>query len=116
MRYLITGVTSFIIIYILYYVFIVKKQKRYNYKKLPAEVTIFESYYGINVKKIGYKRVMKILNFVNSLMLTGIMLIVLDIKSIYIKLGVIVVIMIPMIWVIYYFVAKYLKHIEGKKE
>lgn len=116
MRYLITGVMSFIIIYILYYIFVVRKQKRYNYKKLPAEVIIFENYYGINVKKIGYKRVMKILNFVNSLMLTGIMLIVLDIKSIYIKLGVIVVIMIPMIWVVYYFVAKYLKYIEGKKE
>ena len=116
MDYVVAGIIFFIIIYLFYYLFIVRKQKRYNYKKLPAEVIILQEYYKIDIKKIGYQRVLKVLNFVNALMLTILVMIVIDIKSVVTKILLIAVLMIPTIWFVYYLVAKYLKRLEEKRK
>ena len=115
MKYLVSGIIFFIIIYFLYFSFVVRKQKRYNYKKLPSEVIILQEYYKIDIKKIGYQRVLRILNFVNALMLTILVLVVIDIKSPVVKIIVLMILMVPTIWFVYYLLAKYLKKIERKK-
>ena len=104
------------IIYILYYFLYVRKQLKYNNKKLPADVRILESYYKIDIKKIGYQRVLRILNLVNSLMLSLMLMIVFNIDDFIYKFLILLVLMIPCIWVTYYFLAKYLKYLEGKSE
>ena len=114
MKYLICFAVFFIIIYLLYYFAFVWKSKRYSYKKLPSDIRILEGYYKINVKKIGYKKVLRIMNFVNALMLSLMMLLVMNLDKFIYKFLVILVLMIPCIWVVYYFLAKYLKHLEGK--
>ncbi len=106
----------FVIIYIIYYFLYVRKQIKYDKKKLPSDLRILEVYYKVNVKKIGYKRVLKILNFVNSLMLTTIMMMIINLDRFIYKFLLALVLMIPFIWVTYYFLAKYLKYLERKSE
>ena len=114
MKYLICFVVFFILIYLMYYFAFVFKNKKYSKKKVPSDIRILENYYKIDIKKIGYNKVLKIMNFVNALMLSLMMLVVLNIDKFIYKFLVLMVLMIPCIWVTYYFLAKYLRHLEGK--
>ena len=114
MKYLICFVVFFVVIYLMYYFVYVRKSKRYSAQKVPSDIKILEGYYKIDVKKIGYKKVLKIMNFVNALMLSLMMLLVMNLDKFIFKFFVLLVLMIPCIWVVYYFLAKYLKHLEGK--
>ena len=112
--YLIYFIVFFIVIYAMYYVLFVRKRLRYSDKKLSGDLLLLRDYYKIDIKKIGYQRVLKILNLVNSLMLASMMMIVINIDKAIYKILILFVLMVPCILVVYYFLAKYLKHIEGK--
>jgi hypothetical protein len=103
----------FVLIYLMYYFLFVRKQLRYNKKKLPSDVKIFEFYYKIDVKKIGYQKVLRTLNFTNALMLSIMLMIVYKLDSIILKILVLTILIVPFIWVTYYFLAKYFKYLEG---
>ena len=113
-KYLIYFIIFFVLIYAMYYVIFVRKRLRYSEKKLSADLLILKDYYKIDIKKIGYQRVLKILNLVNSLMLSLMMMIVINVDKIVYKILILFVLMLPCIWLVYYFLAKYLKYIEGK--
>ena len=98
----------------MYYVFIVRVQRKKKYRKLYADATIFKDYYKIDIKKIGYKRFFRILNFVNALMLTLLVVSVYKIESTVIKIILLTILMIPTIWCVYYFLAKYYNYLERK--
>lgn len=106
----------FVIIYIIYYFLYVRKQIKYDKKKISSDLRILEVYYKVDVKKIGYQRVLRILNFVNSLMLTILMMIIINLDKFIYKFLIALVLMLPLIWVTYYFLAKYLKYLERKSE
>lgn len=106
----------FIIIYIIYYFLFSRKQIRYNKKKIGSDLRILEILYKVDTKKIGYQRVLRILNFVNALMLTIIMMIVINLDKTIYKILLALVLMVPFIWVTYYFLAKYLKHLEREDD
>ena len=114
MKYLICFVVFFILIYVIYYFEFVFKLKKYNFKKIISNVRILENYYKIDIKKIGYKKVLRIMNFINALMLSLLMMLVINLDSFIYKFLVLLLLMVPSIWVTYYFLAKYLKHLEGK--
>ena len=99
----------FILIYVIYYVLYVRKQIKYDKKKVSSDLKILEIYYKINVKKIGYQRVLRILNFVNALMLTILMMIIMNLDKFIYKFLIAIILIIPLIWATYYFLAKYLK-------
>ncbi len=106
----------FILIYVIYYVLYVRKQIKYDKKKVSSDLKILEIYYKINVKKIGYQRVLRILNFVNALMLTILMMIIMNLDKFIYKFLIAIILIIPLIWATYYFLAKYLKYLERKSE
>lgn len=114
MEFIITCIITFIIIYIFYYIFIVRIQRKKKYRKLSADASIFKDYYKIDLKKIGYKKFYRILNFVNALLLTFLTAIVYKINSNFIKIIILAILMIPCIWCVYYFLAKYYNYIERK--
>ena len=116
MDYLLVFCIDFIIVYIFYYIFIEKRQKKQKYKKLSADANILKKYYKLDLKSIGYKKVYKLLNITNSLLISLLVLIVFGIKNILIKILLIVILMIPMIWVGYYIVAKILEREEKKND
>ena len=112
MKLLITFLLDFTIIYLLYYFFL-RRKKKYS-KKRFADVVIFESYYNIDVKKIGYKKVLSILNFVNALMLSLLILLVSGMKNNLLIILSLTLIMVPAIWFVYYLLSKYFKYLERK--
>lgn len=116
MEYLIYFAVFFIILYVLYYVLYVRKRVIYDPNNVSADIKIFTGYYKINVEKIGYQKVLHILNFVNALIMSLMMLIVVKIDKVAYKFLILLILMIPCIWVTYYFLAKYLRYLEGKSE
>ncbi len=116
MEKLLLFILFFISIYLIYYFAFVRKQLKYKKNKVFSDVKLLETYYNIDINKIGYQRVLRILNFVNALMLSIIMIIVINFNKVIYKILMIVVLIIPFIWVTYYFLAKYLKYLERKSE
>ena len=121
-KYVVYFVLTFIVFYLLYYIFVVSgqiriqkgKSKKKN-KNLPSEILLLRDYYKIDIDKIGIIRILKILNFVNALMLSLVTMVVIPVGKLYLKFIIIAVLIIPVIWFTYYFLAKYLKHIERKE-
>ena len=116
MKYLVLFLIFLIIIYAFYYVLFVRKQLTYNKDRVFADLKILINYYKIDVEKIGYQKVLRILNFINSLMLSLMVLLVVNIDKVTYKLIILFILMVPCIWVVYYFLAKYLKHLERKRD
>ena len=122
-KYVVYFVLTFIVFYLLYYFFVVSgqiriqkgKSKKKN-KNLPSEILLLRDYYKIDIDKIGIIRILKILNFVNALMLSLVTMVVIPVGKLYLKFIIIAVLIIPVIWFTYYFLAKYLKHLERRED
>lgn len=121
-KYSLYFLASFIIIYFLYYLLVVSGQIRVSkgkakkQKNLPSEILLLRDYYKVDIDKIGLIRVLRILNFINALILSLLVLVVVGIDKIYIKFIILLVLLLPTIWFTYYFLAKYLKHLERKED
>lgn len=120
LKYVGMFIIFFIVTYILYYFFVTNGQiksirgKSKKKKELSAELSLLKSYYGINIEKIGTIKILRIVNFINAILISGLVMAVLPLKQIWLKLIVIIVVLAPLIWAVYYFLAKYLKHLERK--
>ena len=126
-KYLLIYVAFFVITYVVYYWFVVrpvvnnykKKKKGKKIKKereLPTEVKLLKSYYTVDVDKIGEIRTLRIVNFVNAFFLSLLVMVVLPFKEVWLKLIILFVLILPSIWVVYYFLAKFLKYLERKSD
>ena len=120
LKYVGMFIIFFIVTYILYYFFVTNGQiksirgKSKKKKELSAELSLLKGYYGINIEKIGTIKILRIVNFINAILISGLVMAVLPLKQIWLKLIVIIVVLAPLIWAVYYFLAKYLKHLERK--
>ena len=115
----------FVIVYVVYYFLSIrpylkqirKKSKGKRVKRernVPMEVQLLKGYYKIDIEKIGIIRVLRICNFINAFFLALLVLIVLPFEEPWLKIIILTVLIIPTIWFVYYFLAKFLKHLEGK--
>ena len=120
LKYLGMFVIFFIIAYIIYYFLVTNIQirsirgKTKKKRELSTELGLLKNYYNIDIEKIGTIKVLRIVNFINALLISLLVMAVLPLKQIWLKLVVILVILAPLIWAAYYFLAKYLKHLERK--
>ena len=103
--YAIYFIVSFVIIYVLYYLLYVRKRVVYDKNKLSSDIRILVGYYKIDVEKIGYQKVLRILNFVNALMMSVMVMIVFNIDKTIFKILILTILMFPFIWVTYYFLS-----------
>ena len=116
MEFFITCIITFIIIYLSYYIFIIRYQKKRKYRKLSSDALIFKEYYKIDIKKIGYMKFYRILDLINSLLLTFLTAVVYNIKSNTVKIIILIILMLPTIWCVYYFASKLFNYLERKGE
>ncbi len=65
MEYIVWFITSFLLIYIIYYVFCIRKARRG--KKVPTEAQYLIYQYKLDVKKFSYKKFINIVGLVTSL-------------------------------------------------
>ena len=126
-KYLIFFVLVYMLVFVLYYFVIVNPQlkeirgkrkgvKDKKKKKNPPEVELLRVYYKIDIDKVGYIKTLRILNFVNPLLITLMVMVVFPISKIWLKLLILVAIIMPVIWFSYYFLAKYFRYLERKNE
>ena len=122
LKYLGIYVLFFGVVYIVYYFFVTNGQiksirgKSKKKKELSTELSMLKNYYHVDIDKIGVIKVLRIVNFVNALLISTLVMAVLPFKQIWLKLLIIFVLIIPAIWATYYFLAKYLKHLERKMD
>lgn len=98
---------TYILIFFIYQIFIVRKAKRKNSKKRPMEVNYLLSKYHLDLKKIDYKRLLLIVSLVSSLDISIIVTLVLIFDSYFVKFLVALLLVIPIIIVSYHFIGKY---------
>ena len=122
LKYVGMYIIFFLLTYILYYFFVTNGQiksirgKSKKKRELSAELSLLKGYYKINIEKIGTIKVLRMVNFINALLISGLVMAVLPIKQVWLKLLVIVIVLAPLIWAVYYFLAKYLKYLERKND
>lgn len=110
----------FVVTYVGYYFFVTNGQiksvrgKSKKKKELSAELILLKKKYNVDIEKIGIIKVLKIVNFVNALFISTLVLAIIPVKQMWLKFVIILVVLVPLIWVVYYFLAKYLKHLERK--
>ena len=120
LKYVGLFVVFFIIAYGVYYFLVTNGQiksirgKSKKKKELSTELSLLKNYYHINIEKIGMIKVLRIVNFVNALLVSALVMAVFGISQIWLKALILIVVIVPAIWVTYYFLAKYLKHLERK--
>ena len=126
MKYLAVFLSSYLIIFIIYYLFVVgpvirsvrvkDNKKKKKDKKLIGELILLRNYYGVDIEKVGIIKVMRTLSFVNPLILSLMATIVFPLKQGWLRILVLVLIILPVIWVSYYLLMLYFKKIERKND
>lgn len=125
MKYLAVFLSSYFIIFIIYYLFVVgpvirsvrvKDNKKKKEKKLIGELILLRNYYGVDIEKVGIIKVMRTLSFINPLILSIMATIVFPLKQGWLRILVLVLIILPVIWVSYYLLMLYFKKIERKND
>ena len=127
MKYLAVFLSSYLIIFIIYYLFVVgpvirsvrvkdKNNKKKKEKKLIGELVILRNYYGVDIEKVGIIKVMRTLSFINPLILSIMATLVFPLKQGWLRILVLVLIILPVIWVSYYLLMLYFKKIERKND
>ena len=59
-------IITFIFVFIIYQLFVVRKAKRKKKKKEPMEVTYLTSRYKLDIKKVNYNRLLLVISLVSS--------------------------------------------------
>jgi len=67
MVYLLSFLLAFVLVFFYYYVAYIRKHKKFNEKKLPSEIILLVKWYKLDVKKIGYKKLLWHIALTNSL-------------------------------------------------
>ena len=107
-------VIVFIVVYGISYVVGFRKIKKFDRKKVPANVNYLMIKYKLDIVKLGYKKVYKTLMLCDSFILASLFTITSFIKNIYIRLGVCFILIFPIFALVYYFAGKYYKRKEDE--
>lgn len=120
LKYVVMYIILFVVGYIIYYFLVTNGQikslrgKSKKKKELSAELIFLKGYYHIDIEKIGMIKILRIVNFINALLFAFLVIAVIGISQIWLKLLIVLVLIVPALWVTYYLLAKYLKHLERK--
>ena len=100
-------VLTFVFIFIIYELFVVRKLKKGRAKKKPIEVRYLEARYHLNLDKKSYKQLLNVVSLVSALDIALIVSIISMAKSFIIELLLGVCLIIPIILISYHFVGSY---------
>lgn len=109
MKEFILFLMTFLFVFLIYQIFIIRKYKKGKAKKQLPEINYLLYKYHINLKKINYKRLLNIVAFTSSLDIALLVTITFLLDSLFIELLVVLVLAIPTIIVSYGIIGKYYK-------
>ena len=114
MDYVLIFVCSFLIIYLVYYFVIVKREKGLETFKNGKQLLFFKNAYKLDIKKVDVKKFANSIALANAFIIATTVTIIELFDSYIIKLLVGLVILIPLILLVYYLLGKAYKKKEGK--
>ena len=106
----------YLLIFIIYTVFVNKRKKSYSTLKKNDEVVLFVNRYGIDVDKVGFKRIKMYLALINSFIIAFSSTIIIHVDGLLLKVGIGFVVIMIMIYSLYEIVGRKLKKMEGDKK
>ncbi len=98
---------TFLLLFLIYQLFIVRKAKRRNSAKKPMEVRYLESCYHLDLKLIDYKKLLLVISIVSSFDIALLVSIVMMIRHYILEILVAIIIVIPLVLFSYHFVGMY---------
>ncbi|MEG2621171.1 MAG: hypothetical protein RSA10_03715 [Bacilli bacterium] len=102
----------FWLIYLIYYFIYYKKLKKFNRKTAPITIKYLMYKYGLDVVKVGYKKVYKNTMIADSFIVASIFVLTTSIDNIYIRLIACFVFIFPAFAGVYHVMAIYYKKME----
>ena len=109
MEQIILFIMTYIVVFFIYQVFIVSKDKRRNSKKRPMEVNYLIKKYNIDINKLNYKNLLMTISLVSSLDISIIVTVALLFDNYLLQVIFIFLLVIPVIMISYSFIGKYYK-------
>lgn len=126
---MIGSIITVVVTYLIYYIFIIRKydaqgnrivrknkkskksKKEHDVAKYPAEVELFIYRYKVDIKKINFRGMLKLLGFVCSLDIAFIVTVIsfINTDNMYILLGVGALLVIPVILISFSLLGRYFK-------
>ena len=104
---------SFVVIFIIYQVFVIRKSKKGNFDKLPTEVIYIKKKYDINVDKSNYMKILNMVALVSAFDISLVVSISFLVNNFLLRM-LVIIILSPLLFIItYHLVGKHFK-MEGK--
>lgn len=108
MSYILLFIVNYLFVFALYEIFIVRKAKKDKRKK-PMEVKYLINKYDIDIKKLDYNKLLKIISLVSSLDITIVVFIAYFIRNYLLLIVVSLMLMIILLLVSYDIIGKYVR-------
>ena len=109
MQEIILFILTFIFVFIIYELFIIRKAKRKNSKKKPIEVIFLTSKYKLDLNKIEYRKLLRIISIVSSLDISILVTIVILFDNTIVQILVAFIAIMPIVFISYGLIGKYYK-------
>ena len=103
-RELILFIISFIVVFLLYEIFVVRKAKSKKKPKEPIEVTYLVNKYKLDLKNVNYKKLLRIISIVSSFDIAVVVAVILLFDNFLLEVVVGLITMLIMIVVSYHLV------------
>ena len=116
MKYLLTFIFSFLIIYTVYFIVIINRKKGLESLKKGKQIDFFKKAYKLDFRKINIKSFANSLAIVNSFIMALTITIIETFKSLTVKLLVGFIIIIPLMLIMYKILGEKYKKKEGKED
>ena len=114
MENIIFSLITFIVIYLLYFIFVISKKNKLEKFENSMYVNFLVNISKIDIKKIDMKKLAHILAISNSFILAFTVFIVEYVDKLFLKLLVGFVVILPLLYITYFIIGKILKN-KGKK-
>ena len=104
----------FLVFYIFCRVFLNKKKTSYSKLKKNDVTKLFIDKYNLDVKKIGFKKILNIVTMINRIIISFTSTLILRIDNIFVSVIVCFIVIIMLVYSLFEIAARYLKKLEVK--
>ncbi len=112
MKYIISFIINFVIIYIFHILTVVLRKSKYEKYKKSKEVSLFVKKYHLDFNKISIGKFLNILSLVNSFIMSLAILSVYFVPNLILKMLVTFVLLIILILIFYTLLGKYIERVN----
>jgi len=107
MKQLILFLSIFIIVFLIYYIFVVRRKKTLEKYKNGKELTYLKYRYKLKIEKLNLKQLATILSLGNAFIIAFVVTLISMFKSFLLQMLVGLIALIPTILIVYHIIGKY---------